>query len=282
MTTLRLPVCLAVAFFAGAADARAAGGFFNTLLGEREVHVITVTDVTKKGKQLREASRANPIYYEALVLGYQDYGRSIAGLEPPDKRAMLKLIMKLLADRGYYPGSPQHMPEVLLAFSWGTMNNRVGMSLLFMGGDKMDLLWQLEPLSIHNTVNHMTRFRHGSLGDFISEASSGRLYVISVQAFDRDAAIEGRTELLWHTKVSAPADGLDLTLALKQMAREAAPFFGRETARPVWTRAPEHPVRVDLGELKVVEAIDPDKLPITDTDRGPDAVGPAAAAARQR
>jgi hypothetical protein len=79
MKTWRGSVSLSVALLVGAIPARAAGGFLETLLGEREVHVITVTDVTEKGKQLREASRAKPIYYEALVLGYQDYGRSIAG-----------------------------------------------------------------------------------------------------------------------------------------------------------------------------------------------------------
>jgi hypothetical protein len=107
------------------------------------------------------------------------------------------------------------------------------------------------------------------------------LYVISIQAFDEEAALAGKVRLLWHTKVSCPANGLDIAPTLKEMAREAAPFFGRETAVPVWTVAPLPEGHVDVGELKVIEMIDPNKLPITDIDEGPNEVGPGAQRAKQ-
>ncbi|ACB77155.1 hypothetical protein [Opitutus terrae] len=266
---------LAAALTMAATKASAQESFFSRFF-HHDVEVITVTDMTPQGRLLRQPNAANPIYYEALVLGYQDYGRSIAGLRPPQKKEMLKLILKILADQGYHPGSVKHMPEVLLVLSWGTLNYDWGKAMLFMGGDKLDILWEMEPLSISNTVQALTRFRQSSLAQLVKESSQGPLYVISILALDRAAAVEGKTRLLWHTKVSCPAIGLALTPTLKQMARQAAPHVGRETAQPVWVTAPPREGRVDLGELKVIETIDPDVLPITDADDGPDAVGPQA------
>jgi hypothetical protein len=186
---------------------------------------------------------------------------------------MVKIIVKLLADQGYFPATSTHAPEILIAFSWGTMNGRAGMALSFMGGKKLDVMWELEPLSIHTAARSLTRHMRSVTADFVVDAMQSDLYVISIQAYDEKKAIAGKTELLWHTKVSCPSQGLDIVPTLKQMAREAAPFIGRETAKPQWTVAPIRKGRVDLGELKTLEAINPDKLPITDMDDGPDAIG---------
>lgn len=267
-------VVFVVALTTTAWEARAQS-FFSRFF-HHDVEVITVTDMTPRGRLLRQPTPSRPVYYEALVLGYQDYGRSIAGLRPPQKKEMLKLILKILADQSYHPGSSRNTPEVLLVLSWGTLNYDWGKAMLFMGGDKLDILWELEPLSINNTVQAITRFRQSPTAQFVKDASQGPLYVLSIMALDRKAAVEGRTILLWHTKVSCPAIGLDLTPTLRQMARHAAPHIGRETARPVWVTAPPREGRVDLGELRVVETIDPDVLPITDVDDGADAIGPQA------
>lgn len=253
---------------------RAEGGenLWGTLL-RRDAQVITVTDRTPEGRLIREPSRAHPMYYEALVLGLTDYGRSVANLIPPPKRDMVKLIVKLLGDQGYYPATPSHPPEILIAFSWGTMNGKSGMALAFMGGEKLDVMWELEPLSIHTAARARTRHIRSQTADFVVDSMQSDLYVISIQAYDEKEAVGGRTKLLWHTKVSCPSQGLDFTPTLKQMAREAAPFIGRETDKPRWTIAPVREGRVDLGELKALETINPDKLPITDVDEGPDGIG---------
>ena len=227
----------------------------------RDVEVVTVTDMSEAGRLLRQPSREQPTYYEALVLGYTDFGRSIAGMNEPDKKKMLKLILKLLADRGYYPANRKHAPEMLIVLRWGTMNERIGMALPFMGGDKLDLLWQLDPFSNGSVAPWMSR---GVLKEFVSSAAAGDLYVISVMAFDEADAIKGITKLLWHTKVSCPANGLEIEPALHQMARQAAPMFGRETIKPLWTTTTEREGRVELGEMRVVDEIQTDKLPITD------------------
>ena len=258
----------------GGARVRAESDFLSRLF-HRDVQVITVTDVTDAGRLLRQPSRTRPVYYEALVLGYTDFGRSIGGLTPPDKTAMLKFVLKVLADRGYFPANAKHKPEMLLALAWGTMNCNEGMALPFMGGEKLDVMWELDGLSIFNAPQALMRHVRSPTADFVVDVAGDDLYVISVQAFDEAAALQGKTKLLWHTKVSCPATGLDIEPTLKQMAREATPYFGRETAKPVWTIAPEREGRVDLGELKILEMIDPKKLPITDAfdDPPPDKAG---------
>jgi len=271
----RLGAALVLGCLGLASVAQAQGDFFRHFF-DHEVEVITVTDMTDRGRLLRRPAPAQPVYYEALVLGYTDFGQSIGGLKPPNKTAMLKLILKVLADQGYHPAGPGHPPEVLLTFAWGTMNWKPGMALLFMGGDKLDIMWELEPLSVNTAPQALTRFRQSPVASLVKESAYGPLYVMSIQAFDRAAAVEGKTLALWHTKISCPAEGLDIAPALQQMIRRAGPYLGREMKKPVWETAPQRVGRVDMGELKVLETIDPNKLPITDMDQGPGAVGPEA------
>jgi hypothetical protein len=241
-----------------------AGSNFVSRFLERDVQVITVTDVAPAGKSLRVPTRAKPMYYEALVIGYSDVGRTIANLNPPKKDDMVKLIMKLLADQGYFPATPKHAPEVLLSFEWGTLNGQPATAMQFMGGGKLDVLWELDSISIHNASRWLTRDIRSPEASFVVECSYSDLYIISIGAYDEEKAKNGHIVQLWQTKVSCPAAGLDMGQSLKQMARQAAPYFGRETSRPVWTSAPERQGQVDIRELRVMEAINTSQLPITD------------------
>lgn len=244
----------------------AAQGYWS-LLGATEAKVVTVTDMTEPGRKLRRPTPDALVYYEALVLGYSDFGRSVAGHHPPAKKDMLKLILKLLGDQGYVPAKPGHAPEMLLTFAWGTINDKPGMALPFMGGEKLDLMWEVD--GQNPSLRYLTRFNRSPAAELVAEStlstsSPSQLYMISIQAFDEAEAINGRTKLLWHTKVSCPSAGLAMAATLKHMAREAAPFFGTETAKPMLTSKRLDRAQVDLGELKVLETIDPEKLPITE------------------
>lgn len=233
---------------------------------ERDVQVITVTDTTDAGRKLRAPSPARPAYYEAVILGYSDHGRSTANQNLPDKRDIVRLILKVLADHGYFPATPTHPPEMLLSFSWGTLNQSPAAAMHFMGGDKADVLWELEPLSIHTAARALHRHARSNEATMVVESAYRDLFMISIQAFDEELAKQGRYQSLWHTKISAPSQGLNMASSMKQMIREAGPFLGRETVRPVWTTAPVQEGRVDLGELKTLEAIDLGKLPVTDAE----------------
>jgi hypothetical protein len=249
------------------AHADETGGFgrFLARAFAHDLSVITVTDFTPEGARLVPPTRAHPVYYEALILGYNDWGRTVANEKIPDKNKMVRLIMKVLADQGYYPSTPQHPATQVLAMAWGSMNRKSGMSLVFMGGDKLDVLWELDPY-IGNLLDPrvLTRGMRSGTAETVLELAGDNLYVASVQAFDAAAARRYETVKLWHTKITCPAAGAEMDVALRQMIRTAGPHFGRETALPVLVSVPPRNPVVELGELKVLETIDLAKLPITD------------------
>jgi hypothetical protein len=241
-----------------------------------DLSIITVTDFTPEGAKLVPPTRAHPVYYEALILGYNDWGRTVAGEKIPDKNKMVRLIMKVLADQGYYPCTPQHPATQVLAMAWGSMNRKGSMSLLFMGGDKLDVLWELNPY-IGNLLDPrvLTRGMRSGTAETVLELAGDNLYVASVQAFDAAAAYRYETVKLWHTKITCPAAGAEMDVALRQMIRTAGPHFGRETALPVMVSVPPRNPVVELGELKVLETIDLTKLPVTDRTVTPRETQPA-------
>ncbi len=262
-----LPLFCGTALFAAGTPRQTSGDvtFFDRLL-QKDITVFTVTDVTPEGRKQPVASKENPIYYEALILGYNDWGRPRAGEILPDKKTFLRLIVRTLAQQGYRPADAAHPATIILALAWGSMNERTGMSLLFMGGDKLDLLWEMNPNAAGGMLDARVLLRGFRSGEAqtILESSSGNLYVASIQAFDRAAALRDQTVALWHTKISCPADGLAMDSALRQMVRTAGPMIGRETERPIMAMAPLKSPKVEIGELKVLEMIDTDKLPVTD------------------
>jgi hypothetical protein len=178
---------------------------------------------------------------------------------------MVSLIKKVLADQGYYHATRLQTPTILLAFSWGSMSNKTSMSLLFMGGDKLDLTWELNPY-VGNllTPRVFTRHMRSAAQDAVMGLSGSDLYVASVQAYDETAAMNGDAVLLWHTKMTCPANVDHMGVSLRQAVRASGPFFGRETALPVVATAPVPTGNVEIGELKVLESIDTTRLPITD------------------
>src|SRR5438445_70101 len=98
-------VALAIAWLAaGAATARA--GVLDWLFPKHEVEVIAVTDMTPAGALRRPVTPANPVYYQAVSAGYRDFGGIIAGDKIPPKDAVMKTIAKVLAKKGYLPGTP--------------------------------------------------------------------------------------------------------------------------------------------------------------------------------
>lgn len=244
--------------------------FLGLGFADRDMDILTVTDFTEDGRALRPVSKANPMYYEALILGFEEFGRPMAGNPVPDKKTMIKLIMKILADQGYYPcnSKKNHPPEILLAFRWGTINRASSMSALFMGAEKLNLMWELAPdnpgmFDLRLMMRGTLRSR---LADHVMSIADGEIYILSVQAFDETAALQGKTKPLWHTKVSCPARGLNLIPTLKEMVRIAGPNIGKETATPVRTIRQQKEAVVTYGELKVLEVIDLDRMPITDID----------------
>lgn len=235
--------------------------FLNRLL-DRDVDVVIDTDVTVAGRKLTPATPAHPIRYQLIVLGYKDYGNEPGDSPAPDRNGMLATLQKMLSDRGYLPADKKHAPELVLALAWGTMNTRRSYAVPFMGGEKLRLQQDLDPVVAQMTPYSLRRQFWTPLQEYVVDVSGGDLYVISVWAFEVAAAQHGQMKLLWQTKLACPSTGLEIGLTLQRMARAALPYLGHDTPLPVRVTAPRLKYEVDMGELQTIEFLDaksPDK-----------------------
>jgi hypothetical protein len=216
-------------------------------------------------------SPKSPVYYEACNLGYRDLGRPLAGEQPPKNEHMLALIVKTLTKQGYVLASDQHPPTQFLAFAWGTLRiGGPGLSfgpsrgvLKFLGAEKVDHLME-EPWGFKK----MIASKGSLIADQIFEAANNDLYMVLVRSYDYQAATEGKLKQLWETRISLPSSGLAMDTSLPIAVLTAAPNIGRDTEKPIWVdTSDKRQGHVEVGDLKVLEYIDPAQYPIIDVTK---------------
>lgn len=250
------------------------------IIPKHDVQVITVTDTTPVGALLRPATPEHPVYYMAISLGYRDLGGIIAGDKIPPKEAMVKTITKVLAKQGYIPATKANPPSLVLLWMWGTMYtdrfqdgsdlfpegqqvNRTQM-LRFLGAYKLGIIPK-EPSPLMDDMYLSGLTLRSPSADAINDVAGDDLYVAAIAAYDYRALVQKKKELLWVTKISCPALGLQMDQTLPTMLAIAGPNIGRETAAPVWVNASEKfKPEVKIGDPKLVEYLDNPKLPIVD------------------
>ena len=265
-----------VAFLlAGGVCARA--GLFDVIFPVSELKVITVTDVPRSLPPLRIATPAEPVYYLPVCVGYLDFGKAIAGDRLPRKEDMIRVISKVLAKQGYRPADEQHQPTEMILFAWGTLypdtlvmpgfppvQFNYGRELAFLGAAKVGIreaqgpaaFPEIEGLTYWTAQRDAYRFAAGEM-----------LYVAKISAYEFKPAAPAKPRMLWTTRISCFARRrvMDATMVMI-----GGPNIGRDTPRPVWTRASEHfKAEVKLGEPKLEEFLDSGRLPVVDLSAGP-------------
>jgi hypothetical protein len=218
------------------------------------VGVLTVTDMTPAGRERPTASPEQPVYYQGVSVGFQSFARAIAGDREPPNDQFLQLVLRTLKEQGYVPSSDQHPPTLVLGFAWGYLSGNFGGALKFLGGDKLDLLWETEQFG-RIDPRALTRGMRSPMAERVVEMANEPLYVVTIVAYDWQDAINGKLSELWQTRIACPARGNWAMNALPQIVRAAGPSIGRETARPEWL-SPEETRRratVDIGELTTVD-----------------------------
>jgi hypothetical protein len=199
--------------------------------------VVVVGDVTKLGKQARVPDAANPVYYVPLTPDQPKPGAAPADAKQPAKDEVMQRLAASLAKRHYLPAGPGRPPEVVISFWWGTadpQNENYGTDdalqeesfneramIALVGSDKKQ-----ELMSWHSK-------------DLRGAARQERHYLI-VMAFDYAAAVQKQKKILWITRTSAAAPGVDLAEVIEPLITTGGPAFGRE-ARPSW---------VDSGKVR--------------------------------
>lgn len=268
-------VTVAVLLFTGV-ELRARG-FFDLLLGRRDLEVITVTDMTPAGKKMPAASKDHPQYYVGVSLGFRDLGATMGGIKEPPPSDALRFIAAELAKQGYLPATPKSPPPTLvLAYTWGTLNadldrrdpdlpgtvrNRPQI-VRFLGGAKVGLTRDFfDPLTAPATGLMTMSYDAKNLYEIAQED----FYVIVVSAYDLAALKDKQKRLLWMTRIATPSLGFALDESMPAMLAIAGPHLGRETERPVWMSASEKfKPNVKLGELQLVEYLGDSPLEVLD------------------
>jgi len=262
--------------------AASAGGLLDFLLPNHELQAITVTDFTPAGLQQRLPSPAAPLYYVAVNAGYRDFGGIVAGERMISRQIVNETMLKVLAKQGYLPATPDQRPDLVLVWTWGTLNvERLPISpdgyshrindrriLRFLGGEKLGLMSKYDNPFPELTLSPGLIYKGGEARNFI-DASSDDYYVAVIAAYDVRLSDLKHAQMLWNTRISCPSRGFWLPEAFPGMLAIATPYIGRETTKPVWIRATEHfKPEVRLGDLKVVEYLENNQAAVIDASPG--------------
>lgn len=275
-------IILSILFFGVLLVRPATAGILDWLLPKHDVQVITVTDTTPAGALRRPASPANPIFYFAVSAGFRDFGGIVAGEKAPPKEEVYKAMGKVLAKQGFLPATNQNPPTLLLLWTWGTMNTdrmysgnpddiegrQVNQRQLmrFMGAYKLGMITKEPDAFMSDTMMQGVLFRDADQ-DLIYDLSTEDLYVAAIAAYDFASATRKEKVLLWTTKISCPSRGLAMPETLPVMLALAGPNIGRETPKPVSTRATDKfKPEVKIGDPTVVEYMDKITIPVAEVD----------------
>ncbi len=222
---------------------------------QKDVDVITNTDVTEAGKAYAPATPAAPVRYKMIYAGETEFGRNWAGESIPPKMSVIKWMVAAMKAQGYLLADDQHPPEQLFVFGWGMLaSNESRPALGFLGGDKVNLMWEQEQYGGFVSPNVLRRglIRMGVAGK-VWDLAESNLFMGVVRSYTLDSETAAKTTKLWETRFACPATGLALDETMPTLIKAASLNFGRETAKPVALNATDYfGGHVDFGEFKVL------------------------------
>ncbi|QYM78705.1 hypothetical protein K0B96_15595 [Horticoccus luteus] len=213
--------------------------------------------VTEAGRKVTPPTKAKPVFYVPLLAGWREEGPVEAGEKAPRREALVKPLARALARQGYLvmgPGTPA--PTLLLVFHWGALNVDEDETEDEDGEPQKQVRNQAQMLALvgGNTFGALDlNFER----DAVMQAAEEDRYFVLVSAFDYADAVKKKKTLLWRARISTPSRGVVMTDVVQALVDSGAPYFGRETKRPVWAEAPVREGRVEFGE--VIEV--PEKAP---------------------
>ncbi len=236
--------------------------------GEPKYDVNVNVLLTDDGKKLTPPTKANPAYYYPIVAGYTELGPVVAGETIPDKKEVLHMLARVLANQGYRVALPDRTPPatLFLVCRWGYMNPDVivteseggdptdpVMATTFRNQDKMLAL--VSGLSA-NLVDPKGRVGLMSQVNALAkdDAEDDRYFVI-VTAYEAAAFTErNEKKMLWQARISTPSSKVNsLNQIMPTLINTGGPFFGKDTMPPHRTSVPVVPAgNVDIGTATVL------------------------------
>lgn len=226
--------------------------------------VLVVADAVSDVPEGLRPTKGKPVYY---VLGkiQLTVGEAVAGVKMPDPALVERSVVSALASQGFVRttvGGP--IPSIFVVASWGDANfanfeqavdqndadavaNADLMRKTTGASRDRQMIEQLvgtnKPGSLSMSFEAMDKLHAASNED--------RLY-ISLAALDVPAFKQKKRVLLWRTSMTI--DGRNnLAAALPAMLASAAPFFGTNSDKPVFSDDKDRRrADVDIGEMKIV------------------------------
>jgi hypothetical protein len=250
------------AFVATVLVAVTSSGASKPLPGGLEVLVVAdaVTDVPEG---LRPAP-GKPIYY-VLGKAQMTVGDSVAGVKMPRPELVEKAVVDALATQGFVRtqvGGP--LPSIFIIASWGDANfadlevppdpndadavaNAALLKKTTAASRDRNMIEQL--VGTNKRGSQSMSFE--AMGKLQAASNENRLYV-SLAALDVPAFKAKKRVLLWRTSMTIDWRN-KLADALPAMLASAAPFFGTNMDKPVFSDDTDRrKASVDIGELKVM------------------------------
>jgi len=222
----------------------------------KDVDVITVTDLTDAGQDVRAATPAEPVRYLPVYAGEIPLGLTWAGDSIPPNQVAMQWLMSTLKTQGYLPADDKHPAEQVLIFGWARHSPEGGTlrTVGFLGGTKTNLIkGRYEFGRVANAELDRLDTIRTHLEHKIVDFSGSDLYLGIVRAYARDSLDTPKPVKLWETRFGCRATGLVLDETMPLMLKAAALNFGRETTRPVNLNASDNfGGRVILGDLEVL------------------------------
>lgn len=219
-----------------------------------QINGSVITEVTRAGRDGPRPSPGRPVYFLAHDGGETDLGLPIAGQEAPHADILGSALVHALRVSGYRPADAAHPASIFIDYRWGYFNrdlrgyppaeriNFVEHAAL-VGGNAF-------AQRVLDAMNARTLdiFRNsGSKTVLLMQDVESDLYFLVASAYDYPAARQGRTVLLWRTKMSTVARGETMSGSLPVLVRAAGPYFGKEMSEAAWIEAQPPAGAVEVG-----------------------------------
>ena len=244
-----------------------------------QVDYTIVTEMTDEGRKLPDPSFSNPVYYIAHSQGQTDVGRAYGGTRPVQFAYLEMQLYSSLASNGYRRvdperPDPEHPPTQVLFFTWGMFNNGINEDSEFhirgnlnsraklIGGQKFAEQFA-QALRDDRAWGGGGPNGHGPMRDFAERdettetlvyAVYNECYYLLVTSLEVEALTQHQRKVLWTTKITTIAQGVNFKATLPIMIQNASYFFGRETNGPeILTKRAYKRANVEIGEATVVE-----------------------------
>jgi hypothetical protein len=225
-----------------------------------------ITEWTEVGRRIAAPTADSPAYVVIYAKGQQDFGRASAAEKTPAPETLDQQMEKSLAQQHYLRADAKRQPAYLIVFSWGSHRalvynsqdagfaNLLDRAALVGGnrfsnelraamerevsasdatsdgafGAQMPGMRPVSAADLFVSISPLERFRkrNQKTEDLMNQISNDCYYVI-ISAFDYASVGQGKSQLLWRTKLTTTSPGTSLADAIPSLIASGAGYLGR-------------------------------------------------------